>query len=302
MKGCMKRSSSIWMTGLCLACVFSFSNSWAGESEHLKVLATIRPLALLAQDVAGEAADVDVLLAGDASPHHYSLRISDMQKIEDADLLVWLGPEFERFLAGVIAPGANGRLLTLSELPGLSWPEPTEASPHRGHEHPRRDLHLWLSPANGATILQAVAARLTQLRPELGQTFADNAAAAQARLDAASKAVKDDLAPVAHHGFGVGHDAFSHFANYFNLKQLAAVSALPDQSLSARHLSETARKLKSARCLIVEAGEPASSSARLERLFKIPVVAADPLALNPDIDSYPALITDLGRSFVECLR
>ena len=280
--------------------------SQAADSKRLKVLTTIRPLALLVQDVAGEAAEVEVLLTGAASPHHYTLRVSDIQKVQAADLLVWLGPEFERFLTRTLAPADSGQLLTLATLPGLQWPTVAESNDRTGHDgtghdHAGRDLHLWISPANGAVILTAIAGRLTELRPEMSQQFAGNLAKAQAELVIASAAVKEDLAPLSERGFGVGHDAFRHFVAYFNLNQLAAVSEMPDQSLSARHLMETAQELKSAHCLIVEAGEPAFATARLERLFKIPIVKADPLALNPEIDTYAALITDLGQSFEECL-
>ncbi len=259
----------------------------------------------MVEDIAGDRADVQVLLDGAASPHHYSLRISDVRKVQRADLLVWLGPEFERFLTR-LAEGRAERSLTLAQLPGLAvGHEPHHTArtdgPAEAHHHHGQDLHLWLSPANGAVMLDAIAQRLSELRPAAAPEFSANLQRAKAGLAAADQSVAARLRPHASHGFGVSHDAFGYFADHFNLTQLAAVSALPDQSLSAKHTMETINRLRDARCLIVEAGEPANATARLQQLVKLPIVKADPLALNPEIKTYAELILDLGRSFEECL-
>src|SRR5690606_13314775 len=64
----------------------------------VKVLASIKPLALIAEAVVQDKTQVDTLLPIQASPHDYALRASDMQRLHHADLVLWIGPELESFL------------------------------------------------------------------------------------------------------------------------------------------------------------------------------------------------------------
>src|SRR5690625_6099843 len=65
---------------------------------ELTVLASIKPLGLIVEEVMGERGQVDTLLQGSASPHNYAVRVSDMQRLQAADVVVWVGPEMETVL------------------------------------------------------------------------------------------------------------------------------------------------------------------------------------------------------------
>jgi zinc transport system substrate-binding protein len=285
-----------------LAAIFSVAcPAWSGE-QRASVLTSIRPLALLVQDVAGDAADVEVLLPSGASPHHYALRVSDMRNLKAADLLVWMGPEFERFLADMTVSRDPQSQLVLETLPGLSWPSLKASGQHEAeHGHSGKDMHLWLNPDNGRVVMRAVAKRLSELVPEKAEVFTANLARAESALDQTTEQLEQRFDGLSQRAFGVSHDAFAHFVERFDLTQAAAISAMPDQGLSARHVAQTVAALKGAQCLIVEEGEAESSVQRVQRLVNLPVVAADPLAVDPEIDSYAAFIAKIGASFAECL-
>ncbi|MFP1495651.1 metal ABC transporter solute-binding protein, Zn/Mn family [Escherichia coli] len=51
----------------------------------------------------------EVLLPDGASEHDYSLRPSDVKRLQNADLVVWVGPEMEAFYA------KTGKQITRSE-------------------------------------------------------------------------------------------------------------------------------------------------------------------------------------------
>lgn len=293
-----------WSLILCvLLSLWVWQPALAANEAPFKILTSIRPLALLVQDIVGDTAEVEVLLPGGASPHHYNLRVSDVRQIRNADIVIWLGPEFERFLQRAVEQRGEGGSMMLTTVKGLHWPAADDkVVQHHHDDRDGRDMHIWMDPVNGARLLDAIAARLSKLRPALAPQFSSNLESAKAELALTTSAVARELAPLSDHGFGVSHDGFRHFVDRFGLNQLAAVSTMPDQGVSARHMATTVKALQDARCLVVEAGDPPASVARLQRLFKLPTVAADPLALNPGIDSYAAFIASLGQSFSQCLK
>src|SRR6187402_2997641 len=144
---------------------------------RLQVLASIKPLALIAQEVAGNQTEVSTLLPITASPHDYPLKMSDHQRLRAADLVLWIGPEMESFLARPLANLAADKLITSYQLAGVHWPEAApDEHHHNDHAHFGKDPHLWLDPRNALVIAEAVAARLAQLQPASAAQFHANAA------------------------------------------------------------------------------------------------------------------------------
>nr|MDT0253921.1 zinc ABC transporter substrate-binding protein [Endozoicomonas sp.] len=72
-------------------------------AEHPKVLASIKPLQLIAQAVTEGVTNADVLLPPGSSPHSYSLKPSDARKLRNADVVFWVGPSMESFLSRMLA-------------------------------------------------------------------------------------------------------------------------------------------------------------------------------------------------------
>lgn len=74
-------------------------------STHIQadnVIASIKPLTLIASELLADVAEVDTLLPDGASPHDFALRPSDRIRLNNADLLIWVGPEIEPYLEKVI--------------------------------------------------------------------------------------------------------------------------------------------------------------------------------------------------------
>ena len=74
----------------------------------LEVLSTIKPLGFIAAAITDGVSEPNVLLPTGASPHDFSLRPSDIRSINDADLVVWVGPELEGFMTKPLAKHPHG--------------------------------------------------------------------------------------------------------------------------------------------------------------------------------------------------
>lgn len=62
------------------------------------VVTSMKPLGFIAAAIADGVTETQVLLPDGASEHDYSLRPSDVKRLQNADLVVWIGPEMEAFM------------------------------------------------------------------------------------------------------------------------------------------------------------------------------------------------------------
>jgi zinc transport system substrate-binding protein len=268
----------------------------------LQVLASIKPLALIAQEVAGDQADVSTLLPITASPHDYPLKMSDHKRLREADLVLWIGPEMESFLARPLATLAEDKLITSYQLSGLHWPEVAmDEHHHNKHAHLGNDPHLWLDPRNAVVIAQAVAARLAQLQPASAAQFHANAerfGTATALLD---KQLAQQLAPVNEVGFAVYHEGYGHFVGRYGLHQLAYVTYTPERRPGAKHLQELrALLVAEGECLFMEPYYKAQGMEEMAESLQLRIGFLDPIG-DQQISSYQQLLQQLSDSFLTCL-
>ncbi|MBP8851807.1 MAG: zinc ABC transporter substrate-binding protein, partial [Moraxellaceae bacterium] len=68
------------------------------SARALDVVASIRPLALIADAVMEGQGRAHQLVPNGASSHEYALRPSDRALLARADLVLWVGPVHEHFL------------------------------------------------------------------------------------------------------------------------------------------------------------------------------------------------------------
>ena len=112
----------------------------AQAHAEIEVLASIKPLQLIAAAVQDGVGKPAVLLPPGASPHHYAMRPSDVRQIRSADLLYWIGPDMEAFLAPVLK-GRKGPSVAMQSLPGLTLRHFGEAAREHEAEHDDHDEH-----------------------------------------------------------------------------------------------------------------------------------------------------------------
>ncbi|MCV5244792.1 zinc ABC transporter substrate-binding protein, partial [Escherichia coli] len=85
---------------------------------EVRVLTSIKPLQLIAAAVQDGVGTPEVLLPPGASPHNYALRPSDVRRVQEVELLYWIGPDMEAFLPRVIQ-GRKLPAVAVQSLPGM---------------------------------------------------------------------------------------------------------------------------------------------------------------------------------------
>ncbi len=270
-----------------LLCLFA-SGAATAEDRPL-VVASIKPLALMAGDLAGDWLAVETLLATNQEPHHVSLSVSQRRKLAQADLVLWVGPELESFLAKLIGQLPAERRLGFGETAAGAG---VRLNPH--------DAHYWLNPALAAVFYRALAAKLQQRFPDKAAGIEQRLARSLAEVDRVSDRLRQRLAPHRSRQLIVDHQAYGYFADYF---QLAIVGSLVDESgvaAGARSVVALAERVDTA-CIAVEQYPPGRAAAKMAETLDVGIVAIDPL--GGDLDDqigYPALLEAVGLGFERC--
>lgn len=269
----------------------------AADFIRPKVLASIKPVELMVKAIAGDQFQVDTLLAAGRNPHSQTMTLLERQKVSEADLVVWLGVEFERFLAKPMASG-DVPSLALGQIPDLSWPH--SSSNHAAQELRKGlDLHLWLSPANVDLAYMAIAQQLKLLNPLATAAIEKNLFDAREQLRLTTAQIASSLAALKDYAFGVNHDGFSHFVAAFSLNQVAAVSQLPEQQLSVRSMLSLRKQMQGARCLVVDT--QTTSNMKLANTLGVAPVVIDALGRAEHIASIESLLFSVANGFEQCL-
>lgn len=230
--------------------ITGFSTITAAEA-NVRVLTSIKPLQLIAAAVQDGVAVPEVLLPPGASPHNYALRPSDVRRVQEADLLYWIGPDMETFLPRVLS-GRSKASVPVESLPGMHLRHFTASAEHHDddedeHDHDHRpgsvDAHLWLSSVNARVIAAKMAADLSQADPANAARYESNVKAFSARLDALDAKIKQRVVGISDKQYFVFHEAFDYFEEAYGLKHAGVFAVSSEVQPGAQHVAAMRARL-----------------------------------------------------------
>lgn len=278
------------------------------RAEAPTVVTSIQPLgSLVAAVMDGVSPPPTVLVTGATSEHGYVLKPSQARMIRNADLLVLVSPDYERFLDPLLTDRQPGSVLAMAQLDGMLRLTRHNHQDHDndGHDHGVLDGHMWLDPDNAKILVRAVAQRLAELDPEHAATYITNADKTAARLDALDRTLTLQLRDVQEVPFAVFHDAWQYFRHHYGLTQRGVVTLDPERPPSAKHLAELRKNLtvQGVACLFREPQFPSPLVNQLATDGNLRIGVLDPqgadLPLNKDL--YFTLMTNLAQGLLQCL-
>lgn len=300
-------SIRVVVTCFCWLAIFSSNLSFA-DMQKMKIVVSIEPLAIIVRDLVGAQAEVETLAVGAASPHHYALSPSQLQQLYDADLIVWIDPHFEFFMAKIMAKEGlkKNKVLQVSDFTDMSWPEMFEGENtghhHEGHEEDH-DFHFWLNPNNVKVLAKNVEQRLKQKTEKNRLPIVIDLESFNRDMDVLIIELNRSLSLIAGKEYAAFHDAYGHFAQVFNLKQAGFVAKVPDERISGKRLLELKSSVANASCLIADLSEVTEAN-KIGQKLNIPVVMVDILGVKiRDRDNtYNDYLRRLATQFVMCMN
>ena len=299
-----------------LAIAFSvlfFGTAFATSPKAPLVVVSVAPLHALTSEVMQGVGAPLLLVPAGASAHDFSLRPAGARMLARADLVVWIGGEFERFLRKPLSAVARGRTLSLLDkvdgLPARDGGVWAGAHSHEGHGHGADeheiDPHFWLDPENAKQAAQIIAVALAEIDPSNGQNYQRNAGSLQRSIDRASLQVVEILAPIQTTPYIVFHDAYQYFEAHFGTNAVGSVVLDPEHPPGARRLHEVRQKIKKsgAKCVFYEPQFKPKLVETIIRNTSAKSAVLDPLGaeIPPGVGAYQKLLLRLAGQLKDCL-
>lgn len=285
---------------------------------EVRLLASIKPLQLIAAAVQDGVGTPEVLLPPGASPHQYALRPSDVRRVREVDLLYWVGPDLEGFLPRVLE-GRSKPSVAVQSLPGMTLRH-FEAIGHDEHEHGAEDehehdhdhrpgsldAHLWLLPANARVIATRMAADLAAADPANAARYQANLKAFDERLGQLDQRLKARMAAVSGKPFFVFHEAFDYFESAYGLRHTGVFSVAAEVQPGARHVAAMRARLQKAgpSCVFNEPPVRPRLAETLTAGLPVRLAELDALGMQATLDAggYEKLLENLGDGLAGCLE
>ncbi|WP_349887214.1 zinc ABC transporter substrate-binding protein ZnuA [Pantoea ananatis] len=297
----------------------------AALPAHADIVASIKPVGFIASAIADGVTPVEVLLPDGASEHDYALRPSDVKRLQNADLVVWVGPEMEAFMTKSAAALPAKKNLEIVQIPGVKTMllrggedddhDDHEAAEHNHdhhddeahhHHHGEFNMHLWMSPEIAKKTAVAIHGKLLELMPQDKAKLDANLQHFEAELADTDKRIISQLAPAKDKGYFVFHDAYTYFEKHYGLSPTGHFTVNPEIQPGAQRLHQIRTQLveKKAVCVFAEPQFRPAVIDAVARGTEVRKGTLDPLGTDISLgkDSYVKFLSQLSSQYETCLK
>jgi len=187
----------------------------AKDAERpLRITTTVSMLTDLVRTIGGERVIVHGLMGAGVDPHLYKPTIGDVAKLDDADLILYIGLHLEGRMAELFHKMARAGRPVIGVAEALN-PERLIRTSEQSY-----DPHVWFDPLLWGEVASAVADALSAADPERRAFYQRNAAIYQAQLGALDAYIRARIAeiPVERRVLITAHDAFGYFGARYGLE------------------------------------------------------------------------------------
>ncbi|KAA1174857.1 ABC transporter substrate-binding protein [Marinobacter salinexigens] len=299
-------------------------------STAAEVVTSIKPLELLVHAIATDDVHTSTVVPAGSSPHTYTMKPSQRRALENADVIFWVGPDMESFLTRLLSghefearsialmPTEDGAEHELEgdeheehddhdhHEPDHHEEEPTEHSHGHGHDHgDGEDPHIWTDPEMAIEMAERIRDALAALESADTELLDRNLARFKAQVAETEAAIRDKLAPARDISLFAYHEAFTRFAEHYELELVDVLTLNPELSPGARHIAEVQNKLKDAThpCLLTEPQFNRQWWTSITRGLDVSFSTWDPLATDVEVSAtgYLEFQHSIADAVLKCL-
>ena len=175
----------ILLSAVAFLCVF---NTGAVEAKF-KVVTTFTEIQDIAQNVAGDAAEVQSITKPGAEIHDYQPTPQDIAQAQSADLIIWNGLNLERWFERFFQNMKNVPAVVATD--GI-----TPVSIYEGEYSGKPNPHAWMSTSNALIYIENIKNAFIKYDPQNAKTYEENATRYAEQIKQLDKPLREKLAQV----------------------------------------------------------------------------------------------------------
>ena len=149
------------------------------DETKLQIVCTSFPAYDCAREIAGDRAELTLLIKPGSEVHSYEPTPKDMIRIQESDLFICNGGESEQWAKTLVTPELN----TIYMMDCVDTVEESADGIYNAEDgEPELDEHVWTSPLNAITISEEICNALCKLDTDNAEEYKTNFAAYKAQL------------------------------------------------------------------------------------------------------------------------
>lgn len=242
-------------TALCLCSCASQNEADNKDSQKLKIISTVFPPYDLARQIAGDNADISILLPPGSESHTYEPTAKEIIEIQNCDIFLYIGGENEQWAEKIISSNKTDSVKTVKLIDCVKTLEEAELheEEHEEEHSHETDEHIWTSPKNEQLMLTAVYDAICEADPENKAVYTKNKDSYNRQLTELDKAYKEAVGNAKNKTIIMADKfPFRYLAEEYGLDFYAAFSSCSDESEpSAAAMTSLISKIKELKIPVV---------------------------------------------------
>ena len=242
-------AAALLVTSVLFAGCQSTSESGDTSKESkIDIVTSFYPMYEFTKEVAGDKANVSMLIPSSVEPHDWEPAAKDLEQIQKSDALVYNNENMETWIDDVkdTVDSKDLSIIDASKgidlLPFTAEEHEEEAEEHEEHAHEEHehefDPHLWLSPKMAIKEVENIADGLIKLNPKNKAVYEENKNNYIQKLEKIDQQYTETLSHLKNKEIITQHAAFGYLADSYGLKQVPIAGLSPDNEPSAKELKE----------------------------------------------------------------
>lgn len=175
----MKRLIAILLCLCLMLCGCTAQPEKPHDETKLQIVCTSFPAYDFAREIAGDSAELTLLIKPGSEVHSYEPTPKDMIRIQESDLFICNGGESEQWAKTLITPELN----TIYMMDCVDTVEESADGIYNAEDgEPELDEHVWTSPLNAIKISEEICNALCKLDTDNAEAYKTNFTAYKAQL------------------------------------------------------------------------------------------------------------------------
>ena len=241
---------------ICVAMMLLISCGKGGATsgKKIKITTTTTMLTDLVKTIGGDKVEVTGLMGEGVDPHLYSASAGDIEKLGNADIIVFGGLHLEGKMTEIFEKlsSQNKNILNVGEKLDKNKIHLVDAN--------TPDPHVWFNTELWEKEAEAVEAELSKYDPKNSNYYKENLKKYKAELNELTTYVKTRISEIPEKSrvLVTAHDAFNYFGEQFGLEVKAIQGVSTDSETGTKNISDLANFIvqRNIKAIFVESSVP----------------------------------------------
>jgi len=211
-----ERLRGLLRVALCVACIAGARVATPLPVYGYRVVATVGMIGDVAEEIVGDAAEVVTLIRSGIDPHLYAPTRRDVQELQNADVVLYVGALLEGRMSSVLDTLAEEKRHIHSLINSVSG----RVNNAQFRAQFRNDPHIWMNVNLWKLAAVGIAEALWEYDPERRALYARNLQRYTAELDALHRYTVRVIGsiPAEQRVLITAHDAFAYFGRQYGMR------------------------------------------------------------------------------------